>query len=206
MAKRGVTVGLQITAHTLVRERYLTVAFYLSLIRVLLKTMSIANILPTLLIHECRVWSISGKAMQGEKPKDSEINLSTEHGWNVTEGKTDGLGDKPEYGAWMKWSWRGNIRDTGTETCAGIPPSIRTGTDRGPAVEDWLLSVCGRTQASIILNGNVLQYVHQNFTFPWRQYFIRVTYALQYSNEFINGMIIITRFAFLSTKHTQLCK
>ena len=60
----------------------------------------------------------------------------------------------------------GEHRDTGTETCAGVPPSNRTGTDRGPAVEDWLLSVCGRAQASIILTGNVLQYVNQNLTFP----------------------------------------
>jgi len=60
----------------------------------------------------------------------------------------------------------GKHRDSGTETCAGVPPSNRTGTDRDPTVEDWLLSVYGRAQASIILTGNALQNVNQNLTFP----------------------------------------
>jgi hypothetical protein len=33
-------------------------------------------------------------------------------------------------------------------------------------VEDWLISVCGRTQASIILTGTVLHNVNQNLIFP----------------------------------------
>jgi len=41
----------------------------------------------------------------------------------------------------------GEHRDTGKETCAGVPPSNRIGTDRVPALEDWLLAICGRAQA-----------------------------------------------------------
>ena len=71
------------------------------------------------------------------KPMDSEINLSMGHGRNDADGGTSRYWDRNLYrcpSAQQNWHWSG-------------PRSGR----------DWLLTLCGRAQASIILIGNALQ-------------------------------------------------